>query len=79
MVFRSQLNYFPFWSIATIRLQALFFDAAIGPRRRFASFATQTYLTLACYAYGELLDDIASNRNGEFMYSEINCTAGTKW
>jgi hypothetical protein len=30
----------------------LFFDAAIGPRRRFASFATQTYLTFACYAYG---------------------------
>ena len=32
----------------------LFYDAAFGPRRRFASFATQTYLTLACYAYGEL-------------------------
>ena len=36
----------------------LFFDAAFGSRRRFASFATQTYLTLACYAYGELADDI---------------------
>ncbi len=36
----------------------LFFDAAFGPRRRFASFATQTYLTLACYAYGELVGDI---------------------
>ena len=35
----------------------LFFDAAFGPRRRFASFATQTYLTLACYAYGELMHD----------------------
>lgn len=36
----------------------LFFDAAFGPRRRFASFATQTYLTLACYAYGELVNDV---------------------
>jgi hypothetical protein len=36
----------------------LFFDAAHGPRRRFASFATQTYLTLACYAYGELTNDV---------------------
>ena len=35
----------------------LFFDAAFGLRRRFASFATQTYLTLACYAYGELAND----------------------
>ncbi|QIO98917.1 hypothetical protein [Bradyrhizobium symbiodeficiens] len=35
----------------------LFFDAAQGPRRRFASFATQTYLLLACYTYGELTND----------------------
>ena len=35
----------------------LFFDAAFGPRRRYASFATQTYLLLACYAYGELMND----------------------
>jgi hypothetical protein len=35
----------------------LFFDAAFGPRRRYASFASQTYLTLACYAYGELMND----------------------
>jgi len=35
----------------------LFFDAALGLRRRFASFATQTYLTLACYAYGEFAHD----------------------
>ena len=35
----------------------LFFDAAFGLRRRFATFATQTYLTLACYAYGELASD----------------------
>lgn len=34
-----------------------FFDAAFGVRRRYASFATQTYLTLACYAYGELMED----------------------
>jgi hypothetical protein len=31
----------------------LFFDAAAGGRRRFSSFATNTYLTLACYIYGE--------------------------
>jgi hypothetical protein len=31
----------------------LFFDAPSGPRRRFASFATQTYLTIASYHYGE--------------------------
>jgi hypothetical protein len=30
----------------------LFFDAARGLRRRFASFATNTYLTIGCYAYG---------------------------
>jgi len=35
----------------------IFFDAAYGLRRRFASFATQTYLTLACYAYGEFAND----------------------
>ncbi|WP_247335326.1 MULTISPECIES: hypothetical protein [unclassified Bradyrhizobium] len=31
----------------------LFFDAASGFRRRFASFATQIYLSIACYHYGE--------------------------
>ncbi len=31
----------------------LFFDAPWGYRRRFGSFATQTYLTIACYHYGE--------------------------
>ncbi len=31
----------------------LFFDEGFGLRRRFSSFATQTYLTLACYKYGE--------------------------
>jgi hypothetical protein len=35
----------------------LFFDTAHGPRRRFASFATQTYLTLASYCYGDLSGD----------------------
>jgi hypothetical protein len=35
----------------------LFFDAAIGYRRRFASFATQTYLTIACFHYGEFIGD----------------------
>jgi hypothetical protein len=31
----------------------LFFNAATGGRRAFSSFATHTYLTLACYIYGE--------------------------
>jgi len=31
----------------------LFADAGSGVRRRFASFASQVYLTLACYSYGE--------------------------
>ncbi|WP_247419114.1 MULTISPECIES: hypothetical protein [unclassified Bradyrhizobium] len=31
----------------------LFFDAGSGFRRRFASFATQIYLSIACYHYGE--------------------------
>ena len=31
----------------------LFFNGPMGSRRRFASFASQTYLTLACYYYGE--------------------------
>jgi len=31
----------------------LFHDAPFGFRRRFASFASQTYLCLACYSYGE--------------------------
>jgi hypothetical protein len=35
----------------------LFFDGAIGLRRQFSSFASQTYLTLACYAYGGFADD----------------------
>jgi len=35
----------------------LFFDVVSGLRRSFGSFATQTYLTLACYAYGELAND----------------------
>ena len=35
----------------------LFFDAAHGLRRRFSSFATQTYLTLASYIYGEFTNN----------------------
>jgi hypothetical protein len=35
----------------------LFSDASAGPRKRFASFASQVYSTLACYAYGELKGD----------------------
>jgi hypothetical protein len=35
----------------------LFFDSPAGVRRRFGSFATQTYLALACYHYGEYASD----------------------
>ena len=35
----------------------LFFDVPSGLRRRFASFATQTYLSIACYHYGEFAGD----------------------
>ncbi len=35
----------------------LFYDGAKGWRRRFSSFATHTYLTLACYIYGEWAKD----------------------
>jgi len=35
----------------------LFFDTAVGARRRFSSFATQMYLTLASYCYVDLTGD----------------------
>lgn len=35
----------------------LFFDSPRGIRRRFSSFATNTYLTLACYHYGHFAND----------------------
>jgi hypothetical protein len=35
----------------------LFFDAPFGIRRRFASFATQVYLSIACYQYGDFAGD----------------------
>jgi len=38
----------------------LFFDSSSGFRRRFASFATQTYLTIACYHYGEFTGNSAA-------------------
>jgi hypothetical protein len=38
----------------------LFFDAAWGFRRRFTSFATQVYLAIACYYYGELTGDASA-------------------
>jgi hypothetical protein len=37
-----------------------FFDAPSGLRRRFASFATQIYLSMACYHYGEYADDLSA-------------------
>lgn len=36
----------------------LFFDAPAGLRRRFASFATQVYLSIACYQYGEFTGEV---------------------
>ncbi|MHC2390572.1 hypothetical protein ACVIHB_005388 [Bradyrhizobium liaoningense] len=38
----------------------LFFDAPFGVRRRFSSFATQTYLSIACYQYGEFAGDASA-------------------
>ncbi|MGC1465848.1 MAG: hypothetical protein WA792_08960 [Pseudolabrys sp.] len=38
----------------------LFFDAPSGLRRRFSSFATQTYLAMACYHYGEFAGDLVA-------------------
>ena len=35
----------------------LFYDAPAGSRRSFSSFATHTYLTLACFTYGEWSGD----------------------
>ena len=50
----------------------LFFDAPSGLRRRFASFATQTYLTLACYTFGDFCKnsralDIANACTGKLL------------
>jgi hypothetical protein len=36
----------------------LFCEMAVGCRRRFSSFATQAYLAIACYSYGEFADDL---------------------
>jgi hypothetical protein len=38
----------------------LFFDVPSGFRRRFASFASQSYLTLACYRYGQFTGDLGA-------------------
>jgi hypothetical protein len=38
----------------------LFFDAPHGFRRRFASFATETYLSVACYHYGDFVGDASA-------------------
>jgi hypothetical protein len=38
----------------------LFFDASSAFRRRFASFATQVYLSIACYHYGEFSGDASA-------------------
>jgi hypothetical protein len=39
---------------------SLFLDAATGMRRRFGSFATQVYLAIACYQYGDHFGDGAA-------------------
>src|SRR6185437_1458805 len=57
-------NHAGFWSLLAAELfdflseqffcsTNLFFNSPRGLRRRFSSFATQPYLTLACYIYGE--------------------------
>jgi hypothetical protein len=38
----------------------LFFDAPFAFRRRFSSFAAQTYLSIACYQYGEFAGDASA-------------------
>lgn len=38
----------------------LFFDRPSGLRRRFASFASQTYLSIACYHFGEFSGNAAA-------------------
>lgn len=38
----------------------LFFDAPRGFRRRYSTFATQTYLSIACYQYGEFAGDASA-------------------
>lgn len=46
----------PLYRLLKERFQSgsgLFFDAPSGLRRRFSSFATQIYLSMACYQYGE--------------------------
>ena len=45
----------------------LFFDAPSGLRRRFASFATQTYLSIACYHYGDLPAIASAHRHGNAL------------
>jgi hypothetical protein len=53
----------PLFSFLTERYHSqsgLFYDSASGFRRRFASFATQTYLTIACYNYGEFTGNSAA-------------------
>jgi hypothetical protein len=48
---------FEFLRESFLSKSGLFFDTAHGLRRRFASFATQTYLTLASYCYGDFAND----------------------
>jgi hypothetical protein len=48
---------FQFLSDRYVTSSGLFCDAAQGMRRRFASFATNTYLTIACYSYHEHFGD----------------------
>ena len=53
-------RYFRSLANDTIAKSGLFFDAASGFRRRFASFASQTYLTIACFHYGEFAGNSAA-------------------
>jgi hypothetical protein len=49
---------FNFLSESYATESGLFCDTATGFRRRFASFATQTYLAIACYSYGEFAGEV---------------------
>ncbi|MDA9463519.1 hypothetical protein [Bradyrhizobium sp. CCBAU 53415] len=54
----------------------LFFDAASGFRRRFASFATQIYLSIACYHYGEFAGEASALANADACVRKLIALQG---
>jgi hypothetical protein len=67
---------FAFLSERYASSSGLFFDTARGLRRRFASFATQTYLTLACYAYGEFANNACAIELGNAAARRVISSQG---